>query len=104
MVRESIGFDKSIKFIYKLRKSRQKVYGDGWKTSPLAYDLWMLYGKLLRSIYIIHSKNRSKQSYEKLEDTLADFVVYSLFALEKFLVYKSKKNKNDMKFLFGIEE
>jgi len=95
-------FDKALKKVLSIRENRRKVYGDGWKNSPIAYDIWMLYGKLSRTIYIMNSSNIDKEKYEKFEDTLVDFVIYSLFALQKFIYNKNKKNIK--KILFGIEE
>lgn len=73
--------------VIKIRAERRKAYGDGYLKDPIDFDVWMLYGKLGRMLYIF--KN-GITVYEKFRDVFVDICNYSIFALTK--LKKDKKH------------
>ena len=78
-------FRRSLILINKIRKERGKAYGDGWRKAPLLYNIYQLYGKVLRMLWIIVENKSIENNYEKLIDTAADAVIYAFFILETII-------------------
>ena len=78
-------FRKSLRLINKIRKERGIAYGDGWRKAPLLYNIYQLYGKVLRMLWIATEGKSIGNKYEKLIDTAADATIYSFFILETIM-------------------
>ena len=61
----------------KIKNSRQKQYGDGWKDNKNYHNLAMIAEKFRRLEHLII--NNKKQHYEKIEDTIVDLINWSAF-------------------------
>jgi len=86
-------FRKSLRLINKIRTERGIAYGDGWRKAPLLYNIYQLYGKVLRMLWIVVEDKSMGNKYEKLIDTAADATIYSFFILETIMDIKDEIEK-----------
>jgi len=89
-------FRKSLELINKIRKERGIAYGNGWRKAPLLYNIYQLYGKVLRMLWIIVEGKSIGNNYEKLIDTAADAIIYSFFILETIIDINSELERSNL--------
>jgi len=77
------GYDKALNAVIKVRKHRQKIYGDTWKDAKEYELVAMLKQKVGRLEHQFVTKKLN--NYEKAEDNLIDLVNYALFLLENLM-------------------
>lgn len=87
---ENLGYNKALEKVFEVRKQRQKVYGDFWKTD----EDWMILAQIKQKVnrletFIIRTKDIN--DYESKIDTLIDLINYSLFLLENEIEKKEVK-------------
>lgn len=83
-------FQVALKKVLALREQRQKIYGNDWIYDEISYSIWNAWGKTQRATHILKHGNNN---YEKMEDTLRDNIIYSLFALA--ILEREKHEKTD---------
>lgn len=82
------GVDEALKRVIKIRRQRRRIYGDNWKDVAQWEHLAFLKEKVRRLENLTFAKKNN--NYEKVEDTLIDICVYSLFALQNSIDKKGE--------------